>query len=40
MIYENEEIVGRAINRALKSGIKREELWITTKLWPTEVQNP
>lgn len=28
--YENEEAVGRAIKR---SGIKREELFITTKLW-------
>ena len=29
-IYENEEAVGRAIER---SGIPREELFITTKLW-------
>ncbi|MFV0481796.1 MAG: aldo/keto reductase [Campylobacteraceae bacterium] len=29
-IYKNEEAVGRAIKR---SGIKREELFITTKLW-------
>lgn len=29
-IYKNEESVGRAIK---KSGIKREELFVTTKLW-------
>src|SRR5205823_9357389 len=28
--YENEEAVGKAIKR---SGVKREELFITTKLW-------
>ncbi|MCR5732449.1 MAG: aldo/keto reductase [Sphaerochaetaceae bacterium] len=32
--YGNEESVGRAINDFLKkSGVKREELFITTKLW-------
>ncbi|MBQ4379347.1 MAG: aldo/keto reductase [Treponema sp.] len=32
--YENEESVGKAINDFLKeSGVKREELFITTKLW-------
>ena len=31
--YLNEKAVGRAIK---KSGIKREELYITTKLWPTQ----
>ncbi|XP_075038657.1 9,11-endoperoxide prostaglandin H2 reductase-like isoform X2 [Mixophyes fleayi] len=29
--YGNEELVGKAIS---ESGVKREELWITTKLWP------
>lgn len=33
MIYENEASVGRAIKR---SGIAREELFITTKLWNTD----
>jgi methylglyoxal/glyoxal reductase len=32
-IYENEASVGSAIER---SGIKREEIFITTKLWPAE----
>ena len=32
--YENEESVGRAINDfRSQSGVKREELFITTKLW-------
>ena len=33
--YFNEEGVGAAINCAIKGGIKREELFITTKLWIT-----
>lgn len=31
--YQNERGVGRAIK---KSGIKREDIWITSKLWPSE----
>ena len=31
--YQNERSVGRAVK---KSGILREEIWITTKLWPSE----
>ena len=31
--YQNERSVGRAIK---ESGIPREEIWITTKLWPSE----
>lgn len=31
--YENEQAVGRAIKR---SGIPREEIFITTKLWITD----
>lgn len=34
--YGNEESVGRAIR---DSGIPREELWITTKLWNQEIRN-
>lgn len=34
--YMNEEAVGRGIRRALDEGlVKREELFISTKLWPT-----
>ena len=32
-IYENEETVGEAIN---KSGINREEIFLTTKVWNTD----
>lgn len=31
--YFNEEGVGAAIKTALQGGLKREELFITTKLW-------
>ncbi len=31
--YNNENAVGTAIN---ESGIPREEIWVTSKLWPTE----
>lgn len=32
-IYQNEESVGQAIR---ESGVPREELWVTTKLWNTD----
>lgn len=31
--YQNERSVGKAVKA---SGVKREEIWITTKLWPSE----
>lgn len=31
--YQNERSVGKAVK---KSGVSREEIWITTKLWPHE----
>lgn len=31
--YQNERSVGQAVK---KSGISRDEIWITTKLWPSE----
>jgi alcohol dehydrogenase (NADP+) len=32
--YQNEEVVGRAIDRAIKEGlVKREELFVLSKLW-------
>ncbi|AMD23027.1 HHR258Wp [Eremothecium sinecaudum] len=36
-IYSNEQEVGRAIK---DSGVPREELFITTKLWVTQYRNP
>ena len=35
--YFNEESVGAAIKTALAGGLKREELFITTKLWISDV---
>lgn len=32
-IYENEIGVGKAIKRAIASGIPREEIFVTTKIW-------
>ena len=35
--YVNERAVGRGIK---DSGIKREEIFVSTKLWPSEYENP
>jgi diketogulonate reductase-like aldo/keto reductase len=35
-IYQNEEAIGEALQQAFKAGIKREEVFITTKLWQDE----
>ena len=32
-IYGNEKEIGVSLHQAMASGIKREELWITSKLW-------
>ena len=32
-IYKTEEVVGNALAECLKMGKKREEMFITTKLW-------
>jgi len=32
-VYGNEREIGAALEAIMKSGIKREELWITSKLW-------
>ena len=34
--YKNEEVVGNAIAECIKQGKKREELFVTTKIWHTE----
>lgn len=34
-VYENEDKIGGALQECFKAGIKREELFITTKLWHT-----
>jgi alcohol dehydrogenase (NADP+) len=32
-VYSNEHQIGFALQQVLRSGLKREELWITSKLW-------
>ena len=39
-IYENEELIGEAVADAMKTGIKREDLFITTKLWRDSYHDP
>ena len=36
-VYVNERAVGRGIK---KSGVKREDIFVSTKLWPTEYEKP
>lgn len=32
-LYNNEEIVGEALEECFKQGLKREEIYVTTKIW-------
>lgn len=32
-VYENEPLIGQSLREMMEKGIKREELWITSKLW-------
>lgn len=32
-VYGNEHFIGESLNEVLSGGIKREELWITSKVW-------
>ena len=38
--YGNENIVGEAVNEAVASGIDRKDIYVTTKLWPSEFDDP
>ncbi len=39
--YENEEIVGKAVRNSIEKGlVNREDLFITTKIWPNEFSDP
>jgi diketogulonate reductase-like aldo/keto reductase len=32
-VYGNEDLIGESLETIIKSGIPREELWVTSKLW-------
>ncbi len=32
-VYANEKLIGESLREAMARGIKREELWVTSKLW-------
>jgi len=32
-VYGNEHLIGQALRIAMQNGLKREDLWITSKLW-------
>src|SRR5579859_1808307 len=32
-VYRNERQIGNALQQVMRGGIKREQLWITSKLW-------
>jgi len=32
-VYRNEDLIGRVLKEVVSGGIKREELWITSKVW-------
>jgi diketogulonate reductase-like aldo/keto reductase len=34
-LYTNHRAIGRAIKEAMRRGIKREDIFVTTKLWPS-----
>ena len=39
--YENEELVGQAIQRVITEGhVTREELFIVSKVWPNDFKDP
>ncbi len=32
-VYANEQLIGESLREAMAAGVKREELWVTSKLW-------
>jgi alcohol dehydrogenase (NADP+) len=32
-VYGNEHLIGRSLRAVLRSGVRREDLWVTSKLW-------
>lgn len=39
-IYGNEREVGRAVREAVRNGLAREEIFVTTKLYPPQFDRP
>lgn len=39
-IYGNEREVGRAVREAMRNGLAREEIFVTTKLYPPQFDRP
>ena len=35
-LYGNEHIIGEALKECFEKGVKREDMFITTKLWRTD----
>ncbi|MCA9765953.1 MAG: aldo/keto reductase [Carnobacterium sp.] len=35
--YDNEEDVGKGVNRAINAGVSRDEIFVTTKIWKTDM---
>lgn len=38
--YDNEQEVGSAVRDAVKNGLSRDEIFVTTKIYPTQFGNP
>ena len=39
-VYGNEDRIGRALRRVIEGGVRREDLWITSKLWNDKHAEP
>ena len=39
-VYRNEHFIGEALQEIMASGVKREELWVTSKLWNDKHAEP
>ena len=35
-VYENEEMVGEALQECMAAGVKRKDLYVTSKLWKSD----
>jgi len=39
-VYDNEEVIGDVLQEVMKEGIKREDLYIVTKVWGNQLDDP